>query len=69
MDDAKILNREIDAGVIDWVKLGSGVSKKSNQPYYFLITHFCNGYENRTFLSNESLFCVKDAVFKYENAE
>ena len=47
---------------LDSLVTGEGISKGSNNPYFFLDLKFKNGYSKRVFLNSESLFCIVNAV-------
>ena len=54
------------------VIFGKGISKKTNKPYSYIDITFINGYEFRTFLSNEQSFILKslaktDTVSDFES--
>lgn len=44
------------------VYIQKGISKKSGNPYFSLVTVFNNGYELKTFLSNEQVFILGQIV-------
>ncbi len=44
------------------VYIQKGISKKNGNIYFCLITVFTNGYELKTFLSNEQVFILGQIV-------
>ena len=48
--------------LIKEVYIQKGISKKNGNTYFSLVTVFTNGYELKTFLSNEQVFILGQIV-------
>lgn len=69
MEDKELINKEYPGDVVENVRIETGVSQKSGKSYHMLAVRFINGYTSRSFLNDETLFCVKDALRRYEQGE